>query len=376
MRRNSTTFLLKISMFLLFVIIWACHPVLANQRLIEADGYYTVGDGLDENLSVAKERAKLQALQNASEKACIFVESVSEVHQGQLIQDEIRTISSNVLRVQGEPKYTTEIIGEDVVRFHCHVTAVVDDANVLDELQRDKKSLDEAVRRNKELEEEFARIRLENEALKAKYAAAVTETEKQELRVQAKKNDALFQAALCIKTGNQMESQKKHSQAIELYQKALSFYPQLDVAYENLGIVYLELNEHEKAVESFRQAIAINPQLAQAYMGLGEAYEYTGETRMAIENYQKALAINPQLHEIYNHLGSCYGRLDRFQESVDAFTEAIRWYPENFMVYVNRGLTYEAMHRYKEAKQDFAKAFALQPNHPVVAMAKFRSKDW
>ena len=41
--------------------------VSAEQKIIEADGSYTIGDGLDENIYVAKERAKTEALRNASE---------------------------------------------------------------------------------------------------------------------------------------------------------------------------------------------------------------------------------------------------------------------------------------------------------------------
>ena len=44
---------------------------IANAELmqIEASGSYTVGDGPDENISVAKDRARMEAKRSAAEKA-------------------------------------------------------------------------------------------------------------------------------------------------------------------------------------------------------------------------------------------------------------------------------------------------------------------
>ena len=56
------------------VIICLMSTAFAGQQIIEADGSYTIGDGLDENISVTKDRAKTNALRNASEQASVFVE--------------------------------------------------------------------------------------------------------------------------------------------------------------------------------------------------------------------------------------------------------------------------------------------------------------
>ena len=64
----------------------------AERRTIEADGSSQVGDGMEENHSVAKQRAEETAKRRASEEAALYLESASEEKLGYLTKDEIRVI--------------------------------------------------------------------------------------------------------------------------------------------------------------------------------------------------------------------------------------------------------------------------------------------
>ena len=95
--------------------------VCAEVKTIEADGYYIMGDGTEENQGVAKERARENAKRAASEQAGVFVESLSIMQNGNLTQDEIRTFSATVLQVMSAP-VKIETNGDSLI-FHCHITA-------------------------------------------------------------------------------------------------------------------------------------------------------------------------------------------------------------------------------------------------------------
>ena len=178
-------------------------PAYAEVKTIEADGYYIMGDGLDENQAVAKERARADAKRAASEQAGLFIESISEVKNSKLTRDEIRTISSTVLQVKSDP-VKLEVEGSSV-KFHCHMVALVDTANVTSQLKQDKSELEEATRRNKELAEENARINAELAELKAKFKTA-TEPEKQEIKAEVKRNETQFTVAQLIEKGDNLIS--------------------------------------------------------------------------------------------------------------------------------------------------------------------------
>ncbi|WP_074696914.1 hypothetical protein [Selenomonas sp. KH1T6] len=96
-----------------FTVVWGvADPVaaFAEVRVIEADGYYIMGDGPEENAAVAKERARADARRAASEQAGLYVAGMTEVKKGKLTRDEIRTISVAVMEVK-EDNVTPEVGG-------------------------------------------------------------------------------------------------------------------------------------------------------------------------------------------------------------------------------------------------------------------------
>ena len=179
-----------------FTILWGVADPMAayaEVKIVEADGYYIMGDGPEENQAVAKERARADAKRAASEQAGIYVESIYEVKMSKLTRDEIRTISANVMDVQ-ETEITPEVPGGTTIQYHCHIKARVDTSNIAQQLHQDRQQFEEAVRQNKELEQENARISAELATLKEKYKTA-TEAEKQEINREVNRNEDDFTAA-------------------------------------------------------------------------------------------------------------------------------------------------------------------------------------
>ena len=72
----------------------------AETREVEAEGYYRMGDGMEERMDIAQQRAIEDATQRAAEKAGVFVESFSATQMGSITQDEVRAISATVMEVQ------------------------------------------------------------------------------------------------------------------------------------------------------------------------------------------------------------------------------------------------------------------------------------
>ena len=82
-----------------FTVIWGvADPVaaFAEVRVIEADGYYIMGDGPEENAAVAKERARADARRAASEQAGLYVAGMTEVKKGKLTRDLLDSLISGL----------------------------------------------------------------------------------------------------------------------------------------------------------------------------------------------------------------------------------------------------------------------------------------
>lgn len=108
-----------------------CLEPLASAQIenINASGSYTIGDG-DENINVARQKAKDDAMRMAVEKAGVYVESYSKVENMTLTADEVRTIAGNILKINSceiEP-----IILEDektkakTIKYICYINAIID----------------------------------------------------------------------------------------------------------------------------------------------------------------------------------------------------------------------------------------------------------
>ena len=313
----------KLILGTLLTLLTLAPNVSAEVRTIDATGEYVVGEGIGENFDVAKERAKKIAMQNASDMAGVWVESISEVQNLVLTRDVIKTISSNVMELKTEPTFDIETVDNKAILFRCHITAVVDDDNIAAAMLEDRKNLDEAVERSKKLEEENRRLMEEMEQLKQQYSNATTDSERQQIRNRVQINDQKFTAAQYLDAGNRAYYKKNFNEAISNYNKAIEIEPQYDDAYYNLGSAYFEIGVYTEAINAFNRATMINPRYANAYYNLGSCYLATQAYTLAVDTYQKAIMLDSQRPEFYNNLGVAYEYLEQYNEAIRCFERAL-----------------------------------------------------
>ena len=367
--------------------------VFAEVKTIEADGYYIMGDGLEENQGVAKERAREDAKRAASEQACIFVESISEIKNSSLTRDEIRTFSAAVLQIIESP-VKIETNGDSMV-FHCRIIAKVDTSSVTEKLQQDRQKLSELLRKNKEQSEQIAKLNAEMDALKKKFATASTD-ERAKINNEVKRNEEQFTAAQWLDKGNfyfDAEDYNKaveyynkavelnpnygtawnnigvayynlgnYNKAVEYYNKSLELNPDYDIAWNNLGLAYRRLGNYNKAVECYNKAVRLNPKYDTAWNNLGFAYDSAGNYNKAIESYNKAIEINPKYGTAWNNLGFVYYSSGDYNKAVECYNKAVESNFTNAPVWNNLGWAYRKLGNYKKALEYYNKAVELNPN--------------
>ena len=123
----------------LCALILAIAPnVSAAPEIIEADGVYMMGD--NDTPKSARDAARNEAMRAATERAGVYIESVSEVQDYALTRDEIRMVAAAVLRVRDE-QVTPELVG-DAWRYRVHLVCSVDTEGIdLADLAHDKAEL-------------------------------------------------------------------------------------------------------------------------------------------------------------------------------------------------------------------------------------------
>ena len=88
-------------------------------------------------------------------------------------------------------------------------------------------------------------------------------------------------------------------EAIKEYQLSIKYDPTYDIAYNNLGVIYLDdLGRVQKSIELFKKSIECNPNYALAHFNLARAITIVGDKIEAAKLYQVAQDINKITHEI------------------------------------------------------------------------------
>ena len=133
------------------VLIIPVGSASAAPEIIEADGIYMMGD--NDTPKSARDAARNEAMRAATERAGVYIESVSEVQGYALERDEIRTVAAAVLRVLDE-QVTPELVG-DAWRYRVHLVCSVDTEGIdLAALAGDKAELARLTRERDALQRE------------------------------------------------------------------------------------------------------------------------------------------------------------------------------------------------------------------------------
>lgn len=167
----------------------------AAPQNIEAIGEYLIGDGPDENINTAKERARTEAMRAAAEKAGVYVESYSKTKGQALTADDIRVVSAQVLSIQKEDFLAKITSDQKHIIWICTIKATVDPDNInLEKIMQDKK----AVERAAVLEKRIIELQNENNQLKKQYSDSPKIIEKETLENKIKENETNFRKAILM----------------------------------------------------------------------------------------------------------------------------------------------------------------------------------
>ena len=107
-----------------------------------------------------------------------------------------------------------------------------------------------------------------------------------------------------VNEGRSLKEQGKKKEAILVYKKALKIKNDDHEIYNNIGVIYSELDNFEKAILNYRQAVKFNPKYSIAYNNLGNALQFRGDIEQAVITYEQALKIQPDFSLVYRNLSA------------------------------------------------------------------------
>ncbi len=149
--------------------------------------------------------------------------------------------------------------------------------------------------------------------------------------------------------------------AEKYWHSILEIEPDNADAYNNLGVLFLNMERFEEAKNAFVQTIKFKKESFQAYNNLGITLKALFRFDEAKIAYQKALEINPNDAEILSNLGNLHRELQHFDEAEAFYREAIALQPDYVNAYRNLGLLLKGTKRFIEAEETYKYVLKLKP---------------
>jgi Flp pilus assembly protein TadD len=156
-----------------------------------------------------------------------------------------------------------------------------------------------------------------------------------------------------------------HRGAIEQLKLAIKEYPSFMLAFNELGVQYLRLNELENADEAFQSALKITPDAFVALINRGIANFMMKRYGEAVPILRKALAKNDQSAVGHYFLGQALANLGLFEDAEKELLTSLKLGGEEMkeahrilaIIYASRGAR-------KQAADELEAYLKLAPNAP------------
>ncbi len=162
---------------------------------------------------------------------------------------------------------------------------------------------------------------------------------------------------------------KRYSKAIDDYNKAIFFNPDLKMVYSRRAHVYEAMGNYKAAIGDYEKALAgvKGDKFNQAMI-----WNYIAGNQFELGNYEKsvradsiAISMVPQFSMAYANKGWANLHMNKFQQAIDDFTESMKGFQsspqELAAIYRNRGDAYRLMGKYTEATADYNSALQYVP---------------
>ena len=357
--------LLRRTVSMLFIVLILSFAAITHAEIYSGEGSYVMSEG--ENLGVAKERAKADAMRNADEKAGTYVKSYSRAKNFELEEDIIETMTANILKLIGNPNFSPlkEVDNLEGVLIHAIVKVQIDDSDILrwlNKSEQEKSTLVSQMEALRNANEEQAR---QIEKLKRQLAKSTTEEDKERIKNEFVNEDKIFLSNQKVAEGWKIYDTGDYSGAVKIFSEAIEFNSDNALAYYGRAYAYDDLQNYLQVIADCTKAVQFDsPRLVDSYNNRGEAYRKLGNYTKAILDYNKAIELDQNYARAYNNRGIAYISLGNYNQAFADYDKAISINPKYALAYYNRGYAYIKQKNYEQAIKSFDKYIELAPNDP------------
>jgi tetratricopeptide (TPR) repeat protein len=168
---------------------------------------------------------------------------------------------------------------------------------------------------------------------------------------------------------------KLFKQGIIAYSKLIDNNVLKSDYFLNRGYCYYQIKDFEKAEKNYLKALTFtNPALDLIYDNLSLLYYDINNFQKAIEYSAKRIELNPRNHVPYIDRGLCYRKLKKYKEAEKDFNKSLELKPDFFRAFGYRSFLFLELGQYQKSFEDASKSVEINPKYGygyiVLAQAK------
>jgi tetratricopeptide (TPR) repeat protein len=168
--------------------------------------------------------------------------------------------------------------------------------------------------------------------------------------------------------GNTLLEQRRHEDALKVFDKAVQLWPDDADLWRNLGNALTEMNRSSDAILSFQQALRLDPRHWDAAQKCGALLHRSGRLDEAVSHFDHLAELQAGgvpascRHDAHNSLGAVLVDLQRFEEALGHFIKAAGIKADSVAALNNAGATLVSLRRPEEALSMFDRALTISPD--------------
>jgi tetratricopeptide (TPR) repeat protein len=175
-------------------------------------------------------------------------------------------------------------------------------------------------------------------------------------RIEAQKTGPYYH----LERGRQFNASGRRQEAIQAFEQALSFSPDLVHAHVNLVAAYTASGAFEKAAEHYQRALALAPNQPENHYNYGLLMLAQKREPEAIQAFLRALQNDPSYIDAHNNLGYLLARAGRTDEAIRELRAALNGNPAHRDAHFNLGRALQASGQREEAITHFLAATQIE----------------
>ena len=139
----------------------------------------------------------------------------------------------------------------------------------------------------------------------------------------ATKSDNFLNRGYCyFQIKEYLNAEKDYLKALSLPNKAV------DLLYDNLSLLYYEMNNYEKAIEYASKRIELNPKNHVPYIDRGLCYRKLKNYTAAEKDFDKSLELKPDFFRAFGYRAFLFLELSQFNKSFEDASKSIKINPK------------------------------------------------